>query len=417
MCSVNASAHKSEVVFVVGTSFRRIGFERLGRYVLPLEAAGDIGALRVACGAKEIVFVATCNRVEAYGVAEVSAPRDGPVAERAHEELAARISARVAAFFAARPARACSAGAPEPEAADLFVHTGERAIRHLFEVVTSLDSLVLGECEIAGQIRRAAEAARAHALSGPALRRLFESAMKVAKRVRAETAIGKTPVSVASLVLRRVREHFREEPPRLAALVGVGDVTKKVASMLEGSPTRLLFVNRTLSRAEELAQRYGGRAISLEAFRAAPPADLDLVVTATRAPAPVVDRATLAPALAAREAEGAARERLLVCDLGVPHDVAAEVDGLPLARVLRLGDLEATARENRARLEGEAEHVRAIVAEEARRTATEWRAKALASESAEAFLEGCLPHLAADEREAVRRFATGLAERLLRRTA
>jgi glutamyl-tRNA reductase len=406
---------RSEAVVLVGTSFRRVGFERLGRYVLPLDGAADLAALRDALGASELCTVATCNRVEAYAVVPLDTPREGPAHDAAVAALRAALPSRAAAFFAGRPGRGAK-DAPAPSASDLFALVGEEAIAHLFAVVASLDSLVLGECEIAGQVRRAADAARAAGIAGRTLARLFERAAKVAKRVRSETAIGRTPVSVASLVLRRVREHFRERAPRRAALVGVGDVTKKVAAMLEGGPTRLLFVNRTLERAEELARRHGGVAVSLESFRAAPPADLDLVVTATRAPAPVVDARLLAPSLEARAAAGH-KERLLVCDLGVPHDVAADVDPLAGALVLRLADLEATARENRERLEGEVGRVRAIVALEARRAAHESRAKAIAAESAEALLAERLAHLAPADRDAVRRFASGLAERLLRQPA
>jgi glutamyl-tRNA reductase len=383
----------SERLFVIATSFRRVGFVGLGGYTLPLEGTAELAGLRDACGAAELVYVATCNRVEAY--ISVEDPAATP----------ASILARAAAFFASRHAGAVSAE-------HLFVLEGAAAVEHLFGVVSSLDSLVLGECEIAGQVRRAAESARALGLAGPVLRRLFEQAAKVARRVRADTAIGRTPVSVASLVLRRIREHFGDAKIR-AVLVGVNDVTKKIATSLE-KRAEITFVNRTESRARELAARHGGAALSLEQFRATPPAAVDLVVCATRAPGAVVDAATLALALAARPASAPA---LLVCDLGVPADVCSSVDALAGARVLRLPDLEATARENRERLAGEAEHARAVVAEEARRAVAESRLRALAAESADALLEGRLAHLAPADREAVRRFATGLAERLARQPA
>ena len=385
----------SERLVLIGTSFRRIGFERLGRYVLPLDREADLAALRSACGARELVYVATCNRVEAY-----LSFASGDEARAA----AIGLAERVAVFFAAR-----GAGATEPR--DLFVLAGAAALEHLFGVVASLDSLVLGECEIAGQVRRAAEAASAHGLCGRTLKRVFEQAARVARRVRSETAIGRTPVSVASLILKRMREHFAPHAPRTAVLIGVGDVTKKVAASLAGGQTELLFVNRTESRAAELAARHGGRAMSLEQFRATPPASIDLLVTATRAPGAIVDASTLAPALAAQDP---GVKPILVCDLGVPADVDAAVDALPGVRTLRLPDLEATARENRDRLASEVERVKAIVSDEARRSGSEARLRDVAAESADALLATRLSHLAPDDREAVRRFATGLAERLAR---
>jgi glutamyl-tRNA reductase len=380
-----------EDIVVVGTSFRRIGFERLGTYVLPTGGAPALHRLRAACAARELVYVATCNRVEIYLAGSTLRPR----------QLSA-VVADVSARTAGRPAAS----------EDLFVLTGTAALEHLFSVVASLDSLVLGECEIAGQVRRAAEAAVAAGLAGPTLERAFRQATRVARRVRAETAIGRTPVSVASLALQRIRDHFHGAPPRDVVLVGVGDVTKKVAAALQAKESRLLFVNRTESRAAELAARHGGVAMSLERFRAAPPAAIDLIVTATRAPGPVIEAATLLPALAQPRSA-----RLLVCDLGVPADVDPAVAALPDVRLLTLPDLEATARENRARLEGEVERVRAIVAGETHRFAAEMRSRALAAESVDAVLAGRLAHLAPDDRELLRRFVTSLAERLARQPA
>ncbi len=372
----------------VGTSFRRVGFERLGRYVLPPERAEELARLRDACGARELVYVATCNRVECYLLGEPAVGSD----------RAAELCAAVATFFGG-------------SAEDLFALEGDAALEHLFGVVASLDSLVLGECEIAGQVRRAAEAAALSGLAGAGLRRIFEQATRVARRVRAETAIGRTPVSVASLVLRRVREHFPGGAPRRAALGGVGEMTRKIAPALgSAGATKLLFVNRTEAKAAELAARHGGTAMSLERFRAAPPDDLDLVVTATRAPGAVIDLGVLGPSLA-RCGAGA---RALVCDLGVPADVSPEVAAHPRVTLVRLHDLEATAQENRARLSGEVEHVKAIVSDEVRRSSSEKRLRSLAQDSAEKLLAGRLAHLAPEDRETVRRFATQLAERIAR---
>jgi glutamyl-tRNA reductase len=366
-----------------------VGFEGLSRMVLPLETRAALAALRAAYGEAEIVPVSTCNRIECY----FSPPRGVPLPEPEN------LRRRVAEIFAASPE-------------NFFVKVGEEALEHLFRVVASLDSLVLGECEIAGQVRRAAERAKEAGLAGPAIRRIFERASVVARRVRSETAIGRTPVSVASLCNRRIREHFGDALPGSAVFVGVGDMTKKVAAALGERGARLLFVNRTVAKAEALAAEYGGSALSLERFLAAPPDEIDVLVTATSAPTLVIPRTALLPALAKRRAT--ASPPLLICDLGVPRDVDPALDREPGVRVLALPDLEAVARENRRRLEGEVGAACAIIAHEVARFAREQRSRALAEEGIDRLLAGRLRHLSPEDRETLRGFATGLADRLAR---
>lgn len=380
---------------VVGTSFRRVGFDRLARFVIPEDAPGELLRLRDALGARELTYVATCNRVECY-----VALRPGEPAE------AERLVARAAAFFSLR------AGAPiEPDA--LFAKVGRDALAHLFSVAASLDSLVIGECEIAGQLRRAGDRAQEALLAGPALRRAFERASRAARRVRTETEIGRTPVSVASLCVRQVRAHLGSAARPSVVLVGAGEVTRKVAAGLQDRGVRFLFVNRTVANAEALARRFGGEAIALDTFRAAPPSDIDVIVTATSAPGTLIGDAELAPARAARGAAGE-RRSLLVCDLGLPPDVEPAVAATPGVRLVTLADLEAIARENRARLEGEVARAEEIVREEVRAAARAIRMRAVAEESVEALLADRLVHLPEPDRDALRRFAASLAERLAR---
>ena len=382
---------------VVGTSFRRVGFSTLARFVVPCEDVSSLTKLRAASKACELVYVSTCNRVEIYlGFARCVAVDS------------ARILAQVREFFAGR----ANGSGPLP-ADTFFVETGRGALEHMFAVVSSLQSLVVGECEIAGQVRRAVDRALEAGLAGPSLRAAFERAMRAAKRVRTETEIGRTPVSVASLCNRRIREHFGGMRPRVAVLIGVGDMTRKVATALAEQGTKLLFVNRTRSRAEELAARFGGEALALEEFKRAPPASIDLLVTATSSLEPIIGSRELGPALAARRAAAETR-RLLVCDLGLPPDVEASAAADEGVRLVTLADLEATARENRARLEGELERARAIVADEVDRYARTLALRLLAEESVEAILAERLKHLEEADRATLRRFATHLAERIAR---
>lgn len=387
-------------IAVVATSFRRVGLGRLGSFVLPPDAAAEQAALRDALGADELVYLATCNRVECY-VAMPHALRAGDEAE---------LRARARAFFAARGATS-GAEAHEPDA--LFVHVGPAAIEHLLKVTSGLDSLVLGETEISGQAKRAHERCAAAGLSGPVLARLFDRAALCSRRVKNDTALGRTPASAAQIAVQKIRKYFGNDGPAVTVMVGVGEMTRKVAQALEGKPGERIFVNRTRAKAEELAAKFGGRAQSLDEFLAAPPARIDLLFTATAATETVVPASTLAPALASRAARGD-RMPLVVCDLGLPRDVDPAVDSLEGVLVVDMLTIEALALQNQAALEAEAQKARAIVREETDRQTREDRFRAIADESAQAMLESRLAHLSPADREAVLRFATGLASKIAR---
>jgi glutamyl-tRNA reductase len=385
----------SERLAVIATSFRRVGLGRLGDYVLPPEAVAEQAALRDALGAEELVYLATCNRVECY----VALPH--PLRPDDLQTLAARARA----FFAAR-------GATVDDEA-LFAAHAEDAITHLLTVSSGLDSLVLGETEICGQARRAHERCASAGLSGPALAQLFEQAARCSRRAKNETALGRTPTSAATIAVEKIRKYFGADGPGVTVLVGVGEMTRKVAQALQGRPGERIFVNRTLARAEELARRFGGTARSLDELLAAPPARLDLLFSATSATETVIPPGVLAPALASRAARGASAP-LVVCDLGLPRDVCPTVDALDGVRVVDMRTIEALAQRGQAALEVEAARARAIVREETARFVREDRYRRVAAESARALLESRLAHLSAEDRETVLSFATSLASRIAR---
>lgn len=376
-------------VCMIGASFRTLGFERLSALVLPADDAGGLRELRSILGAREAVYLATCNRVELYLTLERDATRDLP--------------RRVASWFAARAGGELS----EPV---LEMKVGTAAVEHLFRVASSLESLAVGECEIAGQVRRAVDRAKAAGCLGERLRRLFRRAALVAKRVRSETGVGRTPVSVASLAGHAIRDHFRGGSIDCAVLVGVGDMTKKVARTLVGR-TDVWVVNRTYDRAVELAETVGARPMSLRDFRAAPPDRLDVLVTATAAEAPIIGAAELAPALRGRARRG--RPDLLVCDLGLPPDVDPAVGSCVGVRRISLVDLEVAAGRNQARLAGEVSKASAIVADEAARFSRRYALCMEAEDAAACLLGGPLQHLAAADQKVLERFALRLADRLV----
>jgi glutamyl-tRNA reductase len=380
----------------VGASFRTLGFERLGDLVLPQdERAIELPALARALGADELVYLATCNRVECWLTLPEGARADA-------------LPGQLAAFMSARGGQVAPAG--------LVALSGRDSLEHLLRVASALESLVVGETEIAGQVRRAADEASARGLLGDGLRPVFDRASACARRVRAALDGARPPASAADLAVEKIRQHLCAQGPRVCALVGVGPMTRKVATALSESPccesSELIFVNRTLTRAEELAARFGGRAVTLEAFQRDPPPWLDLVFTATSAREHVVRPEHLAPALAARHAAGLERP-LIVCDLGVPRDVDPACESLPGALVVALEHMEALAHV-RATVDGGLERASSVVGEEVERFVREAKFRAIASESARAMLESRLAHLPAADREAILRFAGGLGERLAR---
>lgn len=373
-----------ERVAVCGTSFRRVGLGRLGELVLPTDGEA-LTRLRAGLEAEELVYLATCNRVECYVVEPGRAD-------------AARLLARAEALLGARPG-------------ELFARQGREAVAHLFAVAGGLDSLVLGETEVAGQLRRAHARSQAAGRGGPVLERLIERAAACSRRVKSEAAFGPTPTSAADLAAQKLRKYFGERGPGVAVFVGAGEMTEKVARALASRPGERVFVNRTKARAEELARRHGGEARSLAEWLAAPPARLDLLFTATAAGTTVVPVTALEPALAARTA---ADGPLVVCDLGVPRDVDPAIDARPGALVVDMQAIEALAQRGQAAIAPQLERARRIVDDEVASLARQARFEHLAATSARAMLAGPLAHLRPEDGQLVQRFVTGLAARMAR---
>ncbi len=302
-----------ERLAAIGLSWRHGDLARVARFTVPEERRAEAcRALAARLSAAELVYLATCNRIEV-----VFAPRAGAAASSAEQR---------AAVFEVLAGRAPTPGETERT---FRAWSGEGAVEHAFLVASGLDSAQLGESEIAGQVRRAVEQARGASLLGPALGALFEEALRLARRVRGATGIGAGRTSLAELALDAVRDRLASSGGPVA-LIGVSPMTKRVGAALAAEGVPLCVVNRTAERAEELAARLpGALARPLARFRDAPEA-VEVVVTATAAPEPVLDRAAL-ERLAARAPSG--RPPLIV-DLGVPPDVApADAQAFGIERI------------------------------------------------------------------------------------
>lgn len=266
----------------------------------------------------EVVVVSTCQRTEIYGFA------------RRYHPAVADIR-NFLADWSGRP--------PEAFAPHLYEYHEEVAVRHLFKVAAGLDSAVLGEGEILGQLNDAWEAAHREGAAGPVLSILFRHAAEVGKRVRSETAIarGTTSLSQAAVALARASVDTLDGLDTL--VIGAGEMGEAMAQALSGSlgRGRLLVANRTLSRAEELAARCGGRAIGWSDLDAAL-ADADVVLTSTGAPDVLLDAHRIEAVMAARP-----DRPLLVVDLALPRDVDPACGSRPGVTLLDMDAIAAFA--------------------------------------------------------------------------
>jgi len=224
-----------------------------------------------------------------------------------------------------------------------YQHHDAQAVKHLFRVAAGLDSLILGEPQILGQVKTAWQAARdANSVNGM-LDRLFQQTFSVAKRVRTDTRIGAHPVSVAFAAVRMAQRLFTELDRATVMLIGAGDTIELSARHLSDAKVkRLLIANRTLEHAQTLATQHGGVALPLHdierhLFEA------DIIISATASRDPILNKAMVQSALKARK-----HKPMFLLDLAVPRDIAANVAELPDVYLYTVDDLEQVIEDNRA---------------------------------------------------------------------
>jgi glutamyl-tRNA reductase len=220
---------------------------------------------------------------------------------------------------------------------------GTPAIQHVFSVACGLDSLVLGEPQILGQLKTAYRAAHDQRVTGPYLNRLMQTAFSVAKRVRTQTQIGANAVSVASAAVGLARKVFENFADHTALLVGAGETIALAARHLHAHGLRRMIVaNRSLDRAQELAREFNGSAIGIEALATHLP-EADIVITSTASPTPVITYDAVRAALRARR-----RKPIFMVDIAVPRDIEPEVSKLEDIYLFTIDDLTNVVNENLA---------------------------------------------------------------------
>lgn len=245
----------------------------------------------------------------------------------------------------------------------LFFLNGPASVRHLFEVASGIQSMIVGEAQIQGQVREAIEHARRLGASGRVMDALFRAAIATGKRARTETAIGENGVSVSFTAVELLEEKIGSLEGKHALVIGSGKTGRLTGQiLLDKKVSDLTLVNRDLGNACETARQLGLTEDNIRAFEALVPAltEADVVITSTAAPHPVVLRAHLETAMAARGEE----RPIYIVDIAVPRDVEPEAAQVPGVRVWDIDGVNILADANRARRSGEIGRVREIVAEE-----------------------------------------------------
>ena len=360
-------------VALIGCNHRTAPVELRERVAFTTEQALDAATqLRQRGILQEAVVVSTCNRSELYGV-----PGDAsaPIADVLEEFLTSYH----------RIPRGDLEGRT-------YRWMGTDAIRHLFRVASGLDSMLLGEAEILGQIRSAYGRALEHGATGPVLNRAFQGALEVGKRVRAETEVSARPMSVSLAGVKLAERVFGSLKGRSALILGAGDVAEQVVEHLRNRGIGgLRVVNRSFDRAKNLAVRVGGEAVAWESLETAISAP-DIIVTSVGDAGTVLTREKLARSLAARDGRP-----VFVVDLGVPRNVAAEAATLYNLYLYNVDDLGEIVEQNKRAREAEIPRAEAIISEHVAKFES-WRA-ALEATSIIDDLRGRFRH----EREALLR--------------
>ena len=297
------------------------------------------------------VLLATCNRTEVYTLAQD--------AEHGRRSLAGFIERQFGVNLADL----------EPY---LYTLEQEPAVEHLFRVATGLDSLIIGESEILGQVREAYSAATKYGTAGGPLTRLFHEALRVGKRARSETAIGRNALSVSRACVEMARRALGDLRGRHAVVVGVGDAGQLAARALKDAGlTSLTITNRTLAHAEEMAEQLDAEVAPLDELPKLL-TQADVVISSTGAPDFMLSEALVREAMADRPSRP-----LFLIDIAVPRDVDPLVAALPDVHLYTMYDLEMVAEANRQEREAAALHVEAIVVEEVDRFQSWWSSLAV----------------------------------------
>jgi glutamyl-tRNA reductase len=362
-------------LLALGISYKTAPIEVRERLALPDTRAGDfLRDLRGTTSVHEAVAISTCNRTELYLVVGDPVEAEGTVLAMLASQAGIRPTELASAIYSLRN---CDAA------------------RHLYRVTAGLDSMVVGEAEIQGQVKRAYDVALARETAGPLTNRLFKAALATGKRVRSETAIGEGQLSLPAVAVALAKELLNPIEGREVVIIGTGETSELTARALADLGVRTVFVaSRRRDRAVSLARRYGGTSVPFDEL----PTTLertDIVLAATASPHLLLEARELAEVMDTR-----AGRPLLLIDLAVPRDIDAACAEIAGVSLYDIDDLQAVVARNRKVRQAEARKAEGIVEEEIQHFA-QWLGS----------LE-ILPTISA-----LRESATAIAEQLLRENA
>lgn len=389
-----------ERLCMISASWRE-GTEALARFTLPAdERDARLLAFAEQMALSELVYIATCNRIELLFV-QAGPSIDNDIREQAFALLTG------------------AQAAPGEAKKALRAWVGEGAAEHLFLVTAALDSACVGEAEIGGQVRAAFELARELGTSGPMLELLFEEANRVAAQVRSQTELGSGRVSLAEIAVDLVKQRYAEHAGNVA-LIGVSPMTERAAVSLTKAGIPVVVVNRSIGPARELAATHGATFMSLDEFRSAPPS-VTGVISATGSPEPVLDHRFLERFAADPQRTHPA----LLVDMAVPPDIDPDACARYALERIGMNDIVDVAESNRDARQGEYSAAREIVDDALLKLndrivtdaygpligTLQRRYQHTASEGVKRLLTKDLKGLGEGEQEAVRKWAEVLARR------
>jgi len=325
---------------VIGLSHHTAPVELRERFAFSdARVAAALQTLREAGLADEAVILSTCNRVELYAATSLEARR---------------------AFAELRQFLMNCHEYRDPLTDELYSLAEPQSIEHLFHVACGSDSMVLGETEILGQLKKAYDFSLQHGHSGPVLNKAFQKAFNVAKHVRTETNIQRGSISVGSVAVELAEKIFSSLNERRVMVIGAGDTSEKTArALLSRGAHSIIVSNRSYERAAALAAELGGTAIHFEEWSKAF-AEVDIVISSTSAPHYIIDGPKLEPLMRLRR-----NRPLLLIDIAVPRDIDPQVNFLESVYLYNIDDLQAIADDYLKQRKEEIARCEAIIRERA----------------------------------------------------
>jgi len=327
-------------LFVLGLSHKTAPIDLRERLAVPekdlpraLDALGEVSELA------ERMLVTTCNRAEVYGVAEESL-----------EESVAAVTGCLARYHRLEPSDFAHA---------LYTYRSAEAARHVFRVACSLDSMVIGEPQILGQVKAAYSVARAQEATGIVLTNLLEQAFHVAKRVRTETGIATAPVSISSVAVDLARKIFGDLAGRSVLILGAGEMAElALRHLVEDGVRSILVANRSYDRAVALAKQFQGRAVTYDDFRREI-VEADIVISSTSAPHVILKREDMQVIIQERR-----HRPIFLIDIANPRDIDAGCNEVDNVYLYNIDDLQSVVAANLKERQREAERAETIIERE-----------------------------------------------------